>query len=178
MRSDVIINDISDSSPVIGLANCNNLAPLNINFPTKPGEINAVDGLIIICHPDGSGRYLMTGSIEALIKYCSTLKESITMTASHLWNLLDILAGLPWITSSTQEQYLPQMLNLDALKGLSYQKGCYPGQEIIARLHYRGEVKKRLNLIQSEQPLSIGDQLISEQSNSIVGTVIKFSNTS
>ena len=64
------------------------------------------------------------------------------------------------------------MLNLDALKGLSYQKGCYPGQEIIARLHYRGEVKKRLSLIQSGQPLSIDDQLISEQSNGKAGTVI------
>ncbi|MFT5397071.1 MAG: folate-binding protein YgfZ [Gammaproteobacteria bacterium] len=172
MRSDVTINDISDASPLIGLANCNDLDSLTNNFPTNPGEVNAVDGLIVICHPDGSGRHLITGSIEALKKNVSNFKNSLTMTGSHIWDLLDILAGLPWITSSTQEQYLPQMLNLDALKGLSYQKGCYPGQEVIARLHYRGEVKKRLSLIQSEQTLSVGEQLISEPSNSKVGTVI------
>ena len=172
MRSDVTINDISDSSPLLGLANCNGLASSNKSFPTDTGEVNAFDGLIVICHPDGSDRYLITGSIEALKQNVSKFKNSLTMAGSHIWNLLDILAGLPWVTSLTQEQYLPQMLNLDALKGLSYQKGCYPGQEVIARLHYRGEVKKRLSLIQSEQPLSIGDQLSSEQSNSMVGTII------
>ncbi len=172
MRSDVTIKDISDSSPLVGLVNCNDIASLNKNFPTNTGQINAADGLIFICHPDGSGRQLITGSIEALKKNVSNFNNSLTMTGSHIWDLLDIRAGLPWISSLTQEQYLPQMLNLDALKGLSYQKGCYPGQEVIARLHYRGEVKKRLSLIQSEQTLSIGDQLISEQSNSKVGTVI------
>ncbi len=176
MRSDVTINDISDTSPLVGLANVsanrNDLPSLLKDFPTEPGEINAFDGLIVVCHPDGSGRYLITGSVEALIKNSAKFISIVTMTGSHAWDLLDILAGLPWVTSSTQEQYLPQMLNLDALKGLSYQKGCYPGQEIIARLHYRGEVKKRLSLIQSGQPLSIDDQLISEQSNGKAGTVI------
>ena len=57
------------------------------------------------------------------------------------------------------------MLNLDVLKGLSYQKGCYPGQEVIARLHYRGEVKKRLSLITVRTTVvTIGEQLTSEQS--------------
>ncbi|GJM06198.1 MAG: folate-binding protein [marine bacterium B5-7] len=176
MRSDVTINDISDSSPLLGLANvlpnCSNLASLNSNLPSSPGEVNAVDGLIIINLPDGSNRHLITGNVESLIRNISNFKDSVSMTGSHIWDLLDILAGLPWVTSLTQEQYLPQMLNLDALKGLSYQKGCYPGQEVIARLHYRGEVKKRLSLIQSEQPLSIDKQLISEQSDSKAGTII------
>jgi len=172
MRSDVTINDISDSSPILGLANCNDVASLNIIFPTTTGEISADEGLIVISHPDGSGRYLITGSIEALQKNISNFKNSLTMTGSHNWNLLDILAGLPWITSLTQEQYLPQMLNLDALNGLSYQKGCYPGQEVIARLHYRGEVKKRLCLLKSEQHLSIGDPLTLEHSDNVVGNVL------
>ncbi len=172
MRSDVVINDISDSSPLLGLSNCNNVASLNKNFPKNPGEINAVDGLIVVSHPDSSGRYLITGSIEALIKYSSTLRESLTISGSHIWNLLDILAGLPWITSLTQEQYLPQMLNLDALKGMSYQKGCYPGQEVIARLHYRGEVKKRIHLIKSSQTLATGDYLYPKGSDDKVGVII------
>ncbi|MGH8120840.1 MAG: YgfZ/GcvT domain-containing protein, partial [Gammaproteobacteria bacterium] len=62
------------------------------------------------------------------------------------WELLDIEAGIPWITEATSESFLPQVLNLEEMQGLSYQKGCYPGQEVIARLHYRGELKRRLFL--------------------------------
>ena len=62
------------------------------------------------------------------------------------WSLLDIESGIPWITDSTSEKFLPQMLNLDLMHGLSFNKGCYPGQEVIARLHYKGEVKRRLYL--------------------------------
>ena len=63
------------------------------------------------------------------------------------------------------------MLNLDRLNGLSYQKGCYPGQEIIARLHYRGEVKKRIQLIRSGHTLSSGAAVYHNQTD-IVGTII------
>ncbi len=174
MRSDVTIEDITDSSPLIGLANTNSndLFSLGTDIPTNSGQIYAADGLIIICHPDNSGRYLITGSIEALINKLPELNKSLTMSSSSVWNLLDILAGLPWITSITQEQFLPQMLNLDALNGLSYQKGCYPGQEVIARLHYRGEANKRLQLINSEVELKVGVNIYENQSEDKVGTII------
>jgi len=172
MRSDVTIKDISESSPMVGLANSNDLSSLAPDIPTNPGAILAIAGLIIICLPDSSGRYLIIGSIEALINKLSELNNSLTMTDSSVWNLLDILAGLGWITSTTKEQFLPQMLNLDALKGLSYQKGCYTGQEVIARLHYRGKVKKRLHLIKSKSQLLVGGHLNPEQSGNNVGTII------
>jgi folate-binding protein YgfZ len=172
MRSNVFINDISDSSPLVGLANCNVLISSMKNSPTSPGEINIFDDQIIICHPDGSGRHLITGNIVELINNISKFKKSMPMSRSSLWNILDILAGLPWVTTLTKEQYLPQMLNIDVINGLSYQKGCYPGQEVIARLHYRGEVKKRVSLIQSKHLLSIGEQLISEPSNNKAGAII------
>lgn len=170
MRSDVTIEDITDSSPLVGLANIDDLSVLGSDIPDNAGEVHAVDGLVIICHPDNSGRYLITGSIEALTKKLPELNK--TLASSSIWNLLDILAGLPWITSKTQEQLLPQMLNLDALKGLSYQKGCYPGQEVIARLHYRGEVKKRLQLITSGHELTVGGDIYLEQSEDKAGSII------
>ena len=170
MRSDVTIEDISESSPLIGLANIKDLSALGSDIPTKAGEVHAVDGLVIIFYPDNSGRYLITGSIEALTKKLPELNKKLT--SSSVWVLLDILAGLPWVTSATQEQYLPQILNLDALKSLSYQKGCYPGQEVIARLHYRGEIKKRLQLIKSEIELIIGEDIFLENSENKIGTVI------
>jgi folate-binding protein YgfZ len=174
MRSDVMIEDISESSPLVGLANINNLPALATVIPTNAGEVYAVDGLVIINHPDNSGRYLMTGSIDALTRKLPELNKALSN--SSIWELLDVLAGLPWITSNTQEQFLPQMLNLDLLNGLSYQKGCYPGQEVIARLHYRGEIKKRLQLIKSESKLTVGDDITLEQSENKVGTVVSSAN--
>lgn len=63
-----------------------------------------------------------------------------------LWNVLDIEAGIAHVLPQTQEQFVPQMLNLDALGGVSFNKGCYPGQEIVARMHYLGRVKERMYL--------------------------------
>jgi folate-binding protein YgfZ len=62
------------------------------------------------------------------------------------WDCMDIQAGLPWIEARTQDLFIPQTLNLELIGGVSFTKGCYPGQEIVARSHYRGTVKKRMAL--------------------------------
>lgn len=59
------------------------------------------------------------------------------------WRAQDIRAGLPWVQAATQEVFIPQTLNLDLIDGVSFTKGCYPGQEVVARSHYRGTVKRR-----------------------------------
>jgi hypothetical protein len=59
------------------------------------------------------------------------------------WIRRDIAHGMPWLFAETRGEFLPQMLGLEALGGLSYGKGCYPGQEVIARVHYRGRVTRR-----------------------------------
>ncbi len=63
---------------------------------------------------------------------------------SGAWAAADIATGIPVITPSTQEEFVPQMVNLDLIGGLSYSKGCYPGQEIVARMHYLGRLKQRM----------------------------------
>jgi len=60
------------------------------------------------------------------------------------WELALIQAGIPSITSLTQELFVPQMVNLDALGGINFKKGCYTGQEIVARMHYLGKLKQRM----------------------------------
>ncbi|KAE8438354.1 MULTISPECIES: YgfZ/GcvT domain-containing protein [Halomonadaceae] len=62
----------------------------------------------------------------------------------NAWKLSDIRSGLAWLTAAQQDQFLPQMLNWEALGGISFKKGCYTGQEVVARAHFRGQVKKRL----------------------------------
>jgi folate-binding protein YgfZ len=60
------------------------------------------------------------------------------------WVVEEIRAGRPYISAATQDQFVPQMVNLEMLGGVNFQKGCYPGQEIVARAQYRGEVKRRM----------------------------------
>ncbi len=62
------------------------------------------------------------------------------------WNSLEVLSGIPRIVSNTQDQFIPQMINFESVNGVDFKKGCYPGQEIVARSQYRGVVKRRLQL--------------------------------
>lgn len=64
--------------------------------------------------------------------------------SDDMWRLVDILSGLPQVYPATAEEFIPQFINLDRVGGLSFTKGCYPGQEIIARLRHRGRVKQRM----------------------------------
>ena len=66
------------------------------------------------------------------------------------WQGLDVTAGLAWIRQGTVEQFVPQMLNLEVLGGVNFQKGCYPGQEVVARSQYRGTIKRRTHLFAME----------------------------
>lgn len=77
------------------------------------------------------------------------------------WQRQIIQAGVPVILPATQEEFVPQMVNLDLIGGVSYDKGCYPGQEIVARMHYRGTLKQRMYLanIVSDEPPQPGEKL-------------------
>lgn len=67
-----------------------------------------------------------------------------TKADGSFWQAADIAAGLPWVVAATQDTFIPQTLNLDLIDGVSFTKGCYPGQEVVARSHYRGTVKRRM----------------------------------
>jgi folate-binding protein YgfZ len=80
---------------------------------------------------------------------------------AQCWNWVQIQAGMPWITTATQDQFLPQMIGLDTIGGVSFDKGCYTGQEIVARTHYLGEVKRKLRLGRTPGSARAGDALLS-----------------
>ena len=65
-------------------------------------------------------------------------------TSTDEWSLAEIRAGRPLIAQATQDQFVPQMVNLELSGGVDFKKGCYPGQEIVARAQYRGAVKRRM----------------------------------
>jgi tRNA-modifying protein YgfZ len=84
----------------------------------------------------GERRYLQLGPSSAMSAEPTAPEEA--------WTLQEIRAGRPLITSATQDQFVPQMVNFEKLGGIDWQKGCYPGQEIVARAQYRGQVKRRM----------------------------------
>jgi folate-binding protein YgfZ len=63
-----------------------------------------------------------------------------------LWNHLEVMSAIPRIVQATQEKFVPQMINFESVAGVDFKKGCYPGQEIVARSQYRGAIKRRLQL--------------------------------
>lgn len=73
----------------------------------------------------------------------ASVTSLIQLGDADQWQQADLAAGLPWISAATQDVFIPQTLNLDLIEGVNFTKGCYPGQEIVARSHYRGTVKRR-----------------------------------
>ena len=84
----------------------------------------------------GERRYLEIQSLSE--------KANEATAPESAWTLQEIRAGRPFISGATQDQFVPQMVNLEKLGGVDFQKGCYPGQEIVARAQYRGQVKRRM----------------------------------
>lgn len=91
------------------------------------------------------------------------------------WRLDDLTHGWPRLTSTQTEKWTPQQLSLDRLRAYSVKKGCYPGQEIVARTHFLGEAKRGLRLIHVDAPLAPGAELSAQ--GAVVGTVVSVSGT-
>jgi len=90
------------------------------------------------------------------------------------WNDWCVRHGLPWIDATTTEAFIPQSLNLDAIGGLSYDKGCYPGQEIVARTHFKGRLKYRTAILNFEEntDLTVGAKVSQAADASRSATVL------
>jgi folate-binding protein YgfZ len=88
--------------------------------------------------------------------------------------LQEVRAGLPQVFEANVEAFVPQMLNLDRVNGLSFRKGCYPGQEIVARTRYLGKLKRRMyrGIIDSQTPPSPGTEVVSKADGAKVGNVV------
>jgi folate-binding protein YgfZ len=174
LRADVQLTDLSDSLTRLGLCleksdvgQSDILNQLPDNLAVLPLAATETE------LSSRQSRYIIVTDIEQAKSIQDTLTEQLTDTDSYLWKGLDIQAGIPWLTQETSEKFLPQMLNLDLMGALDYQKGCYPGQEIIARLHYRGQLKRRLCLATctTDTYPESGDPVLSHENNT-VGTVI------
>jgi len=178
MRSNVKLIDKSNDLVRVGLQTNNKfLTELMESTPEQEGDItiqNDLHCLHIFGSENNSQRYIFIGSVEKMTNLWHDFSQTSTTVGTATWELVDIKSGYPWLSQQTTEKLLPQMLNLDLIDALDYQKGCYPGQEIIARLHYRGQLKRSLCLATCSfdaQP-EIADQLYTNDHENSVGLVI------
>jgi folate-binding protein YgfZ len=148
LRSDVTLTESSDKLCLIGLCHPGaQAAPL---FGTTQQEVISVNLSAT------QSRYLVIADADKAIALWSDRvgNQGFQPKNSDQWRYLDILSGIPWLTTETSEEFIPQMLNLDQLGGISYNKGCYTGQEIVARTHYLGKIKRALFLAECDTPLT------------------------
>ncbi|HEX3140028.1 MAG TPA: folate-binding protein [Rhizobacter sp.] len=112
------------------------------------------DGADIIRLPDatGSARYLWAAPVE-------TPTPALPALDTAAWRWSEVASGVATIEAATVDQFVPQMLNYELIGGVDFKKGCYPGQEIVARSQYRGTIKRRTFLFDSDVPASAGQEV-------------------
>lgn len=152
------------------------LESFGLDLPQTADATIQVHGLIAVRLPDGRAE-LWTPREEAetvKLRLASQLRE----VPLEYWLLAQIRAGIGQVVAATRELFIPQMINLQALGGVSFKKGCYTGQEIVARMQYLGKLKRRLHRLapgeasaESEVPAP-GLELYSPVHGSSVGEVV------
>jgi folate-binding protein YgfZ len=168
LRSKVTLEDASEAFIRIGVSGgkapgllasvTGQAAPESVSAVTRTGE------LTILRVPGLQPRFeVYAASIDAAKQLWDALNVDAAPVGMPAWGLLEILAGLPSVYAANSEQFVPQMANLQLLDGVSFKKGCYPGQEIVARMQYLGTLKRRMYLgrIATDEPVLPGASLFS-----------------
>jgi hypothetical protein len=150
LRAKAKLTDASGDTLAIGLAG-DVRAALSHVFDAIPDGVHVkVDGPAgsLVRVPDAAGRlrYVWVGPKAEVEARLPALEAKLPRVSPAVWDWLDIRAGEPRITQRVVEQFVPQMINFDVLGGVNFRKGCYPGQEIVARSQYRGTIKRRMAL--------------------------------
>ena len=171
LRSDVKISDSSNEFCLIGLSGA---AHSTRSFVTE----TLTEGTVAIVFPAYNRQLLLLANAEQAVQFWTDKinKDCYHVSDLTAWFYLDILAGIPWVTKATSEEFIPQMLNLDKLGAISFTKGCYTGQEIVARTHYLGKAKRELYLAECQTThlpeVGIGIVNVASGALDVVGKVL------
>jgi folate-binding protein YgfZ len=135
LRSKVVLTDGSDRLCLIGVSNSGEQSaqPLFATSRQDNIVINFRNRSLVIAEAENAKTF-----------WTQHVDQGFSPEDSAQWRYLDIIAGIPWLNGDTTEEFVPQMLNLDKLGGISFNKGCYTGQEIVARTHYLGKIKREM----------------------------------
>lgn len=167
MRSDVIFT-VRDDMACIAVFNDSDaiFASVGASAPSELMGLTVSDEASVMRWNDSSeARWLVIAPLAAL--------GELDVDASQVWRLADIRAGMPFVVDATREAFVPQMMNLAEVGGLSFTKGCYPGQEIVARTKYLGKLKKHmLRFVADAGELPVAGQTLGDAGTPDAGEVI------
>ncbi len=174
MRAKVQGRDASDETVRLVVAGKQALAAVTAAMGAVPDttmrSIDCAAGQVIRV---GIDKFVLSITPEHAATVWQTLCQSATPVGAPVWDWLRLNAGIPMIVAATQEQFVPQMVNLEVIGGVSFQKGCYPGQEIVARSQYLGKLKRRMFLAHVDAEAAPGDNLYSADfEGQATGTVV------
>ncbi len=164
LRSKVKISDESDEIVCLGLAGAEARELIEECFVPVADAAFAVGQF-----PNGSvirfsaNRYQINTTPEQAPALWKCLNDGARPAGSACWDWHNIRDGIPVILPATQEQFVPQMANLDLIGGVNFKKGCYPGQEIVARMQYLGKLKRRMYLAHIAGSAQAGGELFSAE---------------
>ncbi len=140
LRSKLKLTDATARLALVGFAAPH---PPQPGWPGRPWQRQALAGGTLIRFPDAAGlqRCLWAGSpAQAVLAW---QQAGLPAAPASLWRWTEIMAGVPQVLEPTREQFVPQMVNFELVGGVNFRKGCYPGQEIVARSQYLGKLKRR-----------------------------------
>ena len=178
LRSKVTLEDASDELARFGLAGERAPDLLADTFGSVPGqawEVRNQDGLSVLRLPGPLPRFEIHGPVERITALWQRTARQATPVGASVWTWLNIRAGLPDLHAETMEAFVPQMANLEALDAISFKKGCYPGQEVVARMHYLGRLKRRMYLAHADTDAlpAPGSPVFAEGEEQAVGKVVE-----
>ncbi len=158
LRAKVQLRDSSDNLCLLGISSSETTFD-NLELPQEIYTVNR-SGQIVVRLPCSMPRYLVISDlVNATRLWSHTVGANLARAGnSSEWEYMDLSAGIPWFEKSATEQFIPQMLNIDKLGGISFDKGCYIGQEIVARTHYLGKAKRELVLAECCKTAIIDDE--------------------
>ncbi|QKT02415.1 folate-binding protein YgfZ [Ectothiorhodospiraceae bacterium 2226] len=112
--------------------------------PDLPDAVRHTGHISILRLPGPVPRFELIGPVEEMEPTWTRLRAQAAMGGPALWRLLDVRAGVPMVYPATVDAFVPQMMNLQLIGGVSFRKGCYAGQEVVARMQYLGKLKRRM----------------------------------
>lgn len=167
MRSKVVLEDATDDLVAIGLSgNC--ISGLLQELPEQSMQQLGLDKLTVLRMPGELPRVQLIGPADSITSLWRQVAPKATLVNGDFWKLQNIREGLPGVYNGTAEAFIPQTLNLQLLGAVSFTKGCYTGQEVVARMKYLGQLKRRMYVahFDTDAEPAAGDRLYSASSSS------------
>lgn len=152
LRSKVKLSDASADFSVCGLVGA--AVAQVAGSPLAPWtHVHQAEASVVGLYPSG------VVPMALWIAPAGAVAPALDPVDAELWRYAQVLSGVVLVSAATSEAFVPQMLNYESVEGVNFKKGCYPGQEVVARSQFRGTLKRRAFLVRSASPMEPGDSL-------------------